>query len=99
MMAVPQHICAIQSNSVELRRGDLMAKRRSAPQKPSISARLHVEQKTVKSAGRVLQILEYFYDMQPPLALVEILQALKIPQSSTSPVLPTLPPPRILSSN
>src|SRR5882762_3601260 len=32
MMAVPQHICAIQSNSVELRRGDLMAKRRSAPQ-------------------------------------------------------------------
>src|SRR5882757_2407814 len=44
MIAVAQHIGAIRSNRVELRRGDLMAKRRSAPQKkPSISARLHVE--------------------------------------------------------
>ncbi len=99
MIAVPQHICAIQSNSVELRRGDLMAKRRSAPQKASISARLHVEQKTVKSAGRVLEILEYFDDVQRPLAVMEISQALRFPQSSTSALLRSLAALGYLSYN
>ena len=99
MIAVSQHICAIQSNSVELRRGDLMAKRRSAPQKPSISARLHVEQKTVKSAGRVLEILEYFDDVQRPLAVMEISQALRFPQSSTSALLRSLAALGYLSYN
>ena len=44
----------------------------------------------VKSAGRVLAILEYFDDIQRPAHVVEIAETLKLPQSSTSALLRSL---------
>jgi DNA-binding IclR family transcriptional regulator len=44
----------------------------------------------VKSAGRVLQILEYFDEAQRPVNVVEIAEMLKLPQSSTSALLRSL---------
>lgn len=44
----------------------------------------------VKSAGRVLQILEYFDEIQRPVNVVEIAEMLKLPQSSTSALLRSL---------
>lgn len=44
----------------------------------------------VKSAGRVLQILEYFDEIQRPANVVEIAEMLKLPQSSTSALLRSL---------
>lgn len=44
----------------------------------------------VKSAGRVLQILEYFDETQRPANVVEIAAMLKLPQSSTSALLRSL---------
>lgn len=44
----------------------------------------------VKSAGRVLQILEYFDEIQRPANVVEISGILKLPQSSTSALLRSL---------
>jgi DNA-binding IclR family transcriptional regulator len=67
-----------------------MNKRRPRPQKKSISARLKLEQKTVKSAGRVLEILEYFDDVQRQSTVTEIAEALNYPQSSTSALLRSL---------
>jgi DNA-binding IclR family transcriptional regulator len=55
-----------------------------------ISARAPVEQKTVKSAGRVLEILEYFDDLQRASTVMEIADALGYPQSSTSALLRSL---------
>lgn len=46
--------------------------------------------KVVKSAGRVLQILEYFDDVQGAANVVEIARALGFPQSSTSILLRSL---------
>ena len=46
--------------------------------------------KVVKSAGRVLQILEYFDDVQGAANVVEIARALAFPQSSTSILLRSL---------
>jgi DNA-binding IclR family transcriptional regulator len=67
-----------------------MSKRRCAPQTKRISARLPVEQKTVKSAARVLEIFEYFDDLQRESTVMEIAEALGYPQSSTSALLRSL---------
>lgn len=67
-----------------------MARRRSAPSRERISARAPVENKTVKSAGRVLEILEYFDDLQRQSTVMEIADALGYPQSSTSALLRSL---------
>ena len=67
-----------------------MTQRRASSQRKAISARLHVEQKTVKSAGRVFEILEYFDDVQRPATVMEISEALGYPQSSTSALLRSL---------
>ena len=63
---------------------------RSAPQRPRIREPLPLEQKTVKSAGRVLEILEYFDDVQQPATVMEVADTLGYPQSSTSALLRSL---------
>jgi DNA-binding IclR family transcriptional regulator len=55
-----------------------------------IFARPPCEGKTVKSAGRVLEILEYFDDIQRHSTVMEIVEALGYPQSSTSALLRSL---------
>jgi DNA-binding IclR family transcriptional regulator len=63
---------------------------RSMPQRPRIREPLPVGQKTVKSAGRVLEILEYFDDVQQPATVMEVADTLGYPQSSTSALLRSL---------
>lgn len=61
------------------------------PQKKHvIGARPELPEGVVKSAGRVLQILEYFDEIQRPANVVEIAEMLKLPQSSTSALLRSL---------
>ncbi|RYY29098.1 MAG: transcriptional regulator kdgR [Sphingomonadales bacterium] len=67
-----------------------MARRRMSVSRDRISARAPIEQKTVKSAGRVLEILEYFDDLQRQSTVMEIADALGYPQSSTSALLRSL---------
>ncbi|MEY4501522.1 MAG: hypothetical protein RIS52_1412 [Pseudomonadota bacterium] len=63
---------------------------RSVVQRPRIREPLPVAQKTVKSAGRVLEILEYFDDVQQPATVMEVADTLGYPQSSTSALLRSL---------
>jgi DNA-binding IclR family transcriptional regulator len=63
---------------------------RSVPQRPRIREPLPIAQKTVKSAGRVLEILEYFDDVQQPATVMEVADTLGYPQSSTSALLRSL---------
>jgi DNA-binding IclR family transcriptional regulator len=63
---------------------------RSVPQRPRIREPLPVAQKTVKSAGRVLEIFEYFDDVQQPATVMEVADTLGYPQSSTSALLRSL---------
>ena len=63
---------------------------RSTPPRPRIREPLPVAQKTVKSAGRVLEILEYFDDVQQPATVMEVSDTLGYPQSSTSALLRSL---------
>jgi DNA-binding IclR family transcriptional regulator len=65
-----------------------MAKRRVTAQRKCISARLPT--KTVKSAGRVLEILAFFDDLQRHSTVMEIAEGLGYPQSSTSALLRSL---------
>lgn len=67
-----------------------MSKRRMIVQRGCITTRAPLEQKTVKSAGRVLEILEYFDDVQREATVMEIADALGYPQSSTSALLRSL---------
>jgi DNA-binding IclR family transcriptional regulator len=63
---------------------------RPTPQRPRIREPLPLAQKTVKSAGRVLEILEYFDDVQQPATVMEVADTLGYPQSSTSALLRSL---------
>jgi DNA-binding IclR family transcriptional regulator len=63
---------------------------RSVVQRPRIREPLPLAQKTVKSAGRVLEILEYFDDVQQPATVMEVADTLGYPQSSTSALLRSL---------
>jgi DNA-binding IclR family transcriptional regulator len=63
---------------------------RSVPQRQRIREPLPVAQKTVKSAARVLEILEYFDDVQQPATVMEVADTLAYPQSSTSALLRSL---------
>lgn len=67
-----------------------MARRRMIASQNRIEERAPIEQKTVKSAGRVLEILEYFDDLQRQSTVMEIAEALGYPQSSTSALLRSL---------
>src|SRR3546814_21202607 len=68
----------------------IVARRRPNPLRERIIAKAPIEQKTVKSAGRVLEILEYFDDLQRQSTVMEIADALGYPQSSTSALLRSL---------
>lgn len=67
-----------------------MARYRMRSSRERITARPPVEGKTVKSAGRVLEILEFFDDIQRQSTVMEIAESLKYPQSSTSALLRSL---------
>lgn len=67
-----------------------MGRRKTAPSRVRIAAKAPVESKLVKSAGRVLEILEYFDDLQRQSTVMEIADALSYPQSSTSALLRSL---------
>lgn len=67
-----------------------MGRRKAAPSRVRIAAKAPVESKLVKSAGRVLEILEYFDDLQRQSTVMEIADALSYPQSSTSALLRSL---------
>lgn len=67
-----------------------MTRRRASASRARISARAPIEQKTVKSAARVLEILEYFDDLQRSSTVMEVADALGYPQSSTSALLRSL---------
>jgi DNA-binding IclR family transcriptional regulator len=67
-----------------------MGRLKTAPLGRRISARPPLERKTVKSAGRALEILEYFDDVQRPSTVMEVANALGYPQSSASALLRSL---------
>lgn len=67
-----------------------MRKKWTPEKKHVIGARPDLPDGVVKSAGRVLQILEYFDEIQRPANVVEIAEMLKLPQSSTSALLRSL---------
>jgi len=60
------------------------------PSRERVGARAPIETKLVKSAGRALEILEYFDDLQRQSTVMEISTALGYPQSSTSALLRSL---------
>jgi DNA-binding IclR family transcriptional regulator len=61
-----------------------------AEKKHVVGSRPDLPEGVVKSAGRVVQILEYFDEIQRPANVVEISEMLKLPQSSTSALLRSL---------
>jgi DNA-binding IclR family transcriptional regulator len=67
-----------------------MGRLKTAPLGRRISARPPLERKTVKSAGRALEILEYFDDVQRQSTVMEVANALGYPQSSASALLRSL---------
>ena len=67
-----------------------MGRRRPVPQRERIEARPQIAERTVKSAGRVLEILEFFDDIQRRSTVMEVAEALGYPQSSTSALLRSL---------
>jgi len=67
-----------------------VGRRKESGTRDRISAKIPVENNLVKSAGRVLEILEYFDDLQRHSSVMEIADALGYPQSSTSALLRSL---------
>lgn len=67
-----------------------MSRRKASPSPDRIAAKIQTDAKLVKSAGRVLEILEFFDDFQRPATVMEVAVALGYPQSSTSALLRSL---------
>ncbi|WP_295374308.1 helix-turn-helix domain-containing protein [uncultured Pseudacidovorax sp.] len=67
-----------------------MRKKWMPEKKHVVGTRPELPAGVVKSAGRVLQILEYFDETQRPANVVEIAEMLRLPQSSTSALLRSL---------
>ena len=67
-----------------------MSRRRVMEDRPRIVARPDTDGRAVKSAARVLQILEYFDDVRRPSTVMEVAETLGYPQSSTSALLRSL---------
>lgn len=67
-----------------------MGRRKATAPRDRISAKFPIESKLVKSAGRVLEILEYFDDLQRQSTVMEVADTLGYPQSSTSALLRSL---------
>lgn len=58
--------------------------------RPSIAMKVEIDSHVVKSAARVMEILEYFDDIQREATVGEVVKALNYPQSSTSALLRSL---------
>lgn len=58
--------------------------------RPAIAMKAEVDSHVVKSAARVMEILEYFDDIQREATVGEVVKALNYPQSSTSALLRSL---------
>lgn len=67
-----------------------MGRRRNNPERQRIGAKAPLKSKLVKSACRVLEVLEYFDDLQRQSTVMEVSDALGYPQSSTSALLSSL---------
>jgi DNA-binding IclR family transcriptional regulator len=67
-----------------------MGRRKAAGSRERIMAKVEADPKRVKSAGRVLEILEFFDDIQRESTVMEIADTLGYPQSSTSALLRSL---------
>lgn len=67
-----------------------MPRRKVANTRARISAKAEADPKRVKSAGRVLEVLEFFDDIQRESTVMEIADTLGYPQSSTSALLRSL---------
>jgi len=67
-----------------------MRRRKAESTRGRIAAKIPTETKLVKSAGRVLEILEFFDDLQRPATVMEVAGGLGYPQSSTSALLRSL---------
>lgn len=67
-----------------------MGRRKAASSRERITAKAEADPKRVKSAGRVLEVLEFFDDIQRESTVMEIADALGYPQSSTSALLRSL---------
>jgi len=67
-----------------------VSRRRIVEQRQRIVARPDTDGRAVKSAARVLQILEYFDDVKRPSTVMEVAETLGYPQSSTSALLRSL---------
>lgn len=67
-----------------------MARAKNNPIAGAIVSRQKIGSGVVKSAGRVLQILEFFDDVQRPASVAEVSESLNYPQSSTSALLRSL---------
>lgn len=67
-----------------------MAKRKLVPERQRIVARPGYSDRTVKSAARVVEILEFFDDIKRPATVMEVAETLGYPQSSTSALLRSL---------
>jgi DNA-binding IclR family transcriptional regulator len=74
----------------DIQQGDNMRKKWVPEDKRVIATRPGLPDGVVKSAGRVLAILEYFDEIQRPANVVEIAETLELPQSSTSALLRSL---------
>jgi DNA-binding IclR family transcriptional regulator len=67
-----------------------MPRKRATSERRRIRNPLPHARKTVKSASRALEILEYFDDVQRPATVMEVASALDYPQSSASALLRSL---------
>jgi DNA-binding IclR family transcriptional regulator len=73
-----------------MRKETAMPRKRATSERRRIRNPLPQAQKTVKSASRALEILEYFDDVQRPATVMEVASALDYPQSSASALLRSL---------
>jgi DNA-binding IclR family transcriptional regulator len=68
----------------------MMGRKTAKAERARITAKVEADPKRVKSAGRVLEILEFFDDVQRESTVMEIAETLGYPQSSTSALLRSL---------
>lgn len=77
----------------------MMARKPTLPKRKRLANPLPAEGQPVKSALRVLELLEFFDDMQRELTVMDVVRNLGYPQSSTTELLQTLVGAGFLSFN
>lgn len=76
-----------------------MTRKSTLPKRRRLATPLPTEGRQVKSALRVLELLEFFDDMQRELTVMDVVRNLNYPQSSTTELLQTLVAAGFLSFN